>query len=238
MMIMILLMTCLIPARMVHAQHHASLESLLWSDLDDDASQWGIYQDGGTVDGALSSTTTPSLDGSALLVALQGGQPYTGLHAYRNLPQVNPLASQFTLTLSFQFTSLSSIQALEFTMNTWVKDVRWEWAVQWEHIGDGSSQQGTPPTWRLWTGTSWQDIGLVQSLTAGSWHHLRLVDSIEAGHVQYLSFQCDDQVTALSPAFLPVLSSGDKLAVGAQLDGDFQQDPYQMTMENVALLLS
>src|SRR5204863_4008364 len=118
--IIALLMTCLFPAHLVHAQHHAALESLLWSDLDDDASQWGIYQDGGSVDGSLSATATPSLDGSALQVALQGGQPYTGLHAYRNLPQANPLASQFTLPLSFQFTQLSSVQALEFTMNTWV----------------------------------------------------------------------------------------------------------------------
>ena len=53
--------------------------------LDDDASQWGIFYDGGTATATVQNVSKPSLDGTALAVSLISGQPYVGIHAYRNL---------------------------------------------------------------------------------------------------------------------------------------------------------
>src|SRR6266849_5322618 len=143
------------------------------ANLEDDASQWGIFYDGGNALAKLQNISQPSVDGSALKISLLSGQPYTGIHAYRNLP-ANDTATKFDLKLFFSFSSVTPIQALEFTMNSWVNNQRWEWALQWENIGDGTTQQGNPPTWRLWTGRSWQNIGVRQQLSPKIWHKLHL----------------------------------------------------------------
>lgn len=206
------------------------------ADMDDDATQWGIYQDGGQVFGSLTNVSDPSIDGTALRIGLDSGQPYTGLHAYRNLPFSD--ATSFVLSLSFLFTNLDSIQALEFTTSKWSGNQRWEWALQWEHVGDGTSQQGNPPAWRLWSGTSWLDIGVSQQLGAGTWHTLQISGNISSGQVHYNSFQCDDTTIYLSQVFNPVVSSGEKLAAAAQLDGNYNEDPYQVYVDRMNLLTS
>ena len=205
-----------------------------YENLDEDATQWGIYQDGGTVYGTVGTTATPSLDGTALQASLQGGDPYTGLHVYRNLPPSS--ATSFTLSLAFRFTTIAAIQALEFTMNTWANDLRWEWAIQWEKTGDGTTRQGTPPAWRVWDGHLWQATPVSQQLTADTWHQLQLTGEIINGQVTYQSMQCDDVTLSLSQQYDPVVSGGQKLAVGVQLDGNYTQDPYQLSLDEVTLL--
>src|SRR5438132_8247409 len=157
-----------------------SVTAPITASLEDNASQWGIFYDGSNASAKLENVSQPSVDGSALKISLISGQPYTGIHAYRNLP-ANDTATKFDLALLFYFSSVTPIQALEFTMNTWVNNQRWEWALQWENIGDGSPQQGNPPTWRLWTGRSWQNIGVRQQLSAKTWHKLRLKGDLLQG---------------------------------------------------------
>ena len=191
------------------------------TNLEDNALQWGIFQDGGSATGTLANVKSPSIDGTALKVSLVGGQPYVGIHAYRNLPAAN-MATTFELNLYFSFTHESSIQALEFTVSKWMNNWRWEWALQWEHLGDGGPQQGNPPTWRLWTGKSW--------------HFLHLYGDISNGQVHYITFSCDGISANLSQMFDSVSSPGDKLAVAVQLDGDNHEDSYQMYIDGVDLL--
>src|SRR5436190_23844256 len=45
------------------------------ANLDDDASQWGIFYDGGTATATVQNVSKPSVDGSALKVSLISGQP-------------------------------------------------------------------------------------------------------------------------------------------------------------------
>ena len=185
----------------------------------------------------LENVSQPSVDGSALKIALISGQPYTGIHAYRNLPATQT-ATTFDLTLFFYFSSVTPMQALEFTMNSWVNNQRWEWALQWENIGDGTPQQGHPPTWRLWTGMSWQNIGVRQHLSAQMWHKLHLKGDLVHGQVHYISFTCDETSANLDQIFAPVSSPGNKLAVAVQLDGDGREDPYQVYIDSVNFLWS
>ncbi len=202
------------------------------ANLEDDASQWGIFYDGGNALAKLENISQPSVDGSALKISLLSGQPYTGIHAYRNLP-ANDTATKFDLKLFFSFSSVTPIQALEFTMNSWVNNQRWEWALQWENIGDGTTQQGNPPTWRLWTGRSWQNIGVRQQLSPKIWHKLHLKGDLLHGQVHYVGFTCDDTSANLDQIFAPVSAPGNKMAVAVQLDGDSREDAYQVYIDGV-----
>ena len=197
------------------------------TNLDDNASQWGIFYDGGTAKATKTNVSKPSVDGTALKASLLSGQPYVGIHVYRNLPPADA-ATSFELSLSFRFPNAAPIQALEFTMNTWVHNQRWEWALQWENIGGGS-----PPPWRLWTGSAWQPIGVTQQLSVNKWHRLHLKGNISHGQVHYISFSCDSLSVQLGQTFAPVSSQGDKLAVAVQLDGDAHEDPYQVYIDRV-----
>ncbi len=206
------------------------------TDLEQDASQWGLYADQGQVTGTLTTTTAPTQDGNALQVSLTSGQSYAGLHAYRNLP-ANDTAQQLSMDVSFYYSDSTPIQALEFTMNTWVNNQRWEWAVQWEVVPASSTE--TAQTWRLWTGSSWQSLGVQQSLSNDAWHTLHLEGSIQSGNVQYQQFSCDNTALDVSSyQFAPVASAGDKLAVAVQLDGNAFETPYSVFLRHVNLSVS
>lgn len=100
----------------------------LFPNLEDTAAQWGIFFDGGSAQAQLDNVAQPSKDGRALKISLLGGQ-HTGIHVYRNLP-ANTSATLFGLSLSFSFSSLPPMQAQEFCISRWVKNQRWEWALQ------------------------------------------------------------------------------------------------------------
>jgi hypothetical protein len=199
------------------------------TNLDDDASQWGIFYDGGSAIATVTNVAKPSVDGNALEASLLSGQPYVGIHVYRNLPPADT-ATIFELSFSFRFpnTTPIHIQALEFTMNIWVNNQRWEWALQWENIGDGS-----PPPWRLWTGSAWQSIDVTQQLSINTWHKLHLKGNISHGRVHYISFSSDSTSVSLGQTFPPISNPGNKLAVAVQLDGDSHEDPYQVYIDRV-----
>ena len=69
------------------------------TNLDDNASQWGIFYDGGTAKATKTNVSKPSVDGTALKASLLSGQPYVGIHVYRNLPPADA-ATSFELSLS------------------------------------------------------------------------------------------------------------------------------------------
>jgi len=151
------------------------------------------------------------------------------------LPAVNS-ATSFSATYSFFFPELKAIQGLEFTMNKWTNDQRWEWALQWQIVPDGSVRQGAPNSWRLWDGQYWQDTGVTQALQTGTWHTLHLTGDIVDGQVHYLGFICDGLSTDLqSQSFAPVSSPGEKLAIALQLDGDITEAPYKVYFDQVNL---
>lgn len=202
-------------------------------DLDNDSSQWGIYQDGGSDALTLSAAGSPSLDGQALAISLLGGDPYTGIHAYRVLPQID--ATTFELRLSFYLAKQENLQGIEFTMDRWQGDKRMEWAMQWEQYGDGTIQQGTAPTWRIWTGENWQNTGVTQALALNSWHSFSLRGTIDNDKVRYLQFRCDELTTPLSLIFPSTNSSGEKIVIGAQIDGNAQEAPTTIYLDNVNL---
>ena len=204
--------------------------------LQADQLQWAIFHDQGYSDGKLEKATMPGAkDQNLLKVSLLSGQPYAGIHAYRDLPPNNK-ASAFHMHIRFYFPDKKSIQALEFTMNKWSQNQRWEWALQWQVVPDGSSFQGKAETWRVWDGAHWQDIEVQQTLSAAAWHTLDLYGIIENGHVRYQTFRSDGRIVNIQHYTFPLINSpGEKLAVGVQLDGNAYQNPYPLYLDDVSL---
>jgi hypothetical protein len=213
-------------------------------DLDQYAQDWGVFCEGDPT-WEKSDVATPSLDGQALRCALTGGQPYSNAHFYRNLEPA-PAASTFTFTLSFYFSPTttcnnqptpSTVQAVEFTMNKWHQSYRYEFALQWQNVGDGA------PQWRYWdphaTPDPWVAFSppITQCLSGETWHTLTLDGEIAGGLARYTGFTIDGthhtMVQTAAPAYTP--SEPDRLAVAIQLDGNAVQSPYEVVVDRVSL---
>ena len=238
--VFVLLIVCLLSGTMSHQAFADSgppaafLSMPGMNNLEEDASQWNIYHDQGYTDGTLQSVTQQN-DTMLNVSLLNGPQDYAAIHAYRNLPAAES-ATQFSMDVSFFYPDAEPIQGLEFTMNSWVNDVRWEWALQWQVVPDGSATQAPPNGWRVWTGSVWQNIQVTQDLQENTWHTLHLYGDIVNGQVHYVGFTCDDAYTDMSAyTFSPVASSGNKLAVGMQLDGNYNEQAYSVLLNTVNL---
>jgi len=209
-------------------------------DLDESAGDWAIYEEGNP-EGVIENVTTPSLDGLALRCGITGGDPYSNIHCYTNLEAV-PEATDFELGLSFWVDettcnnegSPSVVQALEFTMDQWKDEVRYEWALQWQNAGEGA------PQWRYWDPhqtDQWValDPPLEQCLASEAWHDLVLVGAIVDGSVYFSGFSLDGEIQALGLAIAAEDDPGaaDKLAIAVQVDGNSAQTPYSVYLDGV-----
>ena len=225
--------------------HYLPTGSFIQSGLDEDASKWGVYTDGlGTPTWAMENVSTPSLDGKSLRCAITGGEPYSNVHCYRNLPAI-PSSNTFALRMSFLYRPVSTfnnvggdsiVQGLEFTMNKWDQGLRYEWAVQWDNVDVGA------PKWRYWDpsqASPWVDLGISGSVSGEEWHTLLLEGRIHEGQLEYFSFLLDSQgvVFLFPPPIAPVSTPGelDRLAVAVQLDGNYKETPYELFIDQVSL---
>jgi hypothetical protein len=131
----------------------------------------------------------------------------------------------------------SRVQAVELCMNKWSRDMgRYEWGMQWANVSDGSPEAGVVPTWRLWTGTGWKNVGPTQRLTPDTWHYFLLQGDIVQGQVRYVRFVSDSAAQTLGHRFAPQrVAGGGEPVVAFQIDGNFRQEPYDCFFDAVSL---
>jgi hypothetical protein len=207
----------------------------------DQSGEWKGYTEG-SPEWAIKYISTPSLDGKSLLCSITGGAPYSNLHCYQNLLS-EPTADIFELTLSFWFSPvtscnnqeiISTVQALEFTMNKWYQSKRYEFALQWQNVGDDA------PQWRYWNpheGEKWVALNpaISECLEGQQWHTITIIGSIRDDQVYYESFIVDNRShemgLSIPPASVP--GEADRLAVAVQLDGNANQAPYDMYIDKM-----
>ena len=151
------------------------------------------------------------------------------------------MANVFSLGLSFWFSPTttfnnqgtpSNIQALEFTVSKWYESKRYELALQWQNVGVGA------PQWRYWDPNQsdpWVSLGITGSLTGEQWHSITLIGEITNGQIHYSEFALDQQSYSLNTTVSPTAALGesDRLAVAIQLDGNFQESPYDVFLDRV-----
>jgi hypothetical protein len=216
-----------------------------------DQQPWHLTIDPPTrmVKGSMLLLRSPSFDNAALQLNLLSGDPYTSPHFYTTVTNYSSSASQFTLSLQFRFSdtsmancgSPSPVQALEFVMGKRVKQVWWEWAVQWMNVGPGANGCADRPRWRIWNGSpsepKWSDIGLEQPLAPNTWHSLQMTWSIRNGQVFYETMTINNITVRIMQGFAPVANPNapDELAVAVQPDGNYRDDSYSVMVDKVTL---
>jgi hypothetical protein len=205
---------------------------------------------GNRLDADYGNVTSPSLDGTSLRFRLNGGDSYTSPHFYTVIEPMPRNIYGFVLSLFYRFSNTtwsncpapSSVQALEFVVGKRIDHVWWEWAVQWMNVGPGADGCAGRPRWRIWTGnressSPWIDVGLDQKLTPNEWHRLEFWGETRAEQVYYSRLDSDGVVVKIEKWFPPVpeKSAPDEVAVAIQLDGNYQDDPYQVIVDKVEL---
>jgi len=211
--------------------------------LEEDSKKWGIYTEGSPIS-ILQNTESPSRSGKSLQCSITGGTPYSNVHCYQNFEPVSD-ANSFALSLDFQFTPVTTcnnqetpsiVQAIEFTINKWEQTKRYEFAVQWQNVGDGA------PQWRYWDPSKaenerWVPINSDANycLEGEKWHTLTLEGDIVNDQVHYKSFSIDNSTHSLDYTLLPATESNepDRLAVAVQVDGNAEETPYNLFIDNV-----
>jgi hypothetical protein len=167
-------------------------------------------------------------DGGALKINYLSGNPaYMGADAYIRLG-TDDAATRYQVNYDFYFPARAPIQALEFCMNNYIQNKRYQWAMQWENIGSGA------PQWRLWNGSTWQPIGISDNnISAGHWYTLTIDGNIVNGQVHYLDFIIHGTTHSLTQySFNPTSETGDGLVAAVQVDGDSHADPCQLYLDN------
>lgn len=228
----------------------------LKENLEEHAKLWEIYEENNP-QGEKPACDPPFLSMLAgananVLCLTRGGARYTNCHFYANLPPTE--AKNFTFSLKFFIENLRSCnnaqgiisipQALEFTISSWTGTERYEWAVQWENVGDGSQWQGDPPAWRIWThqtiDSNYPDwLPIINAgnkcLSEDEWHTLRLEGRIAAGKVVYESFTVDNNFWDLSAySYKAVVDKTPKrVAVAVQLNGNGLGERYTIYVDQV-----
>lgn len=212
--------------------------------LEDVASNWGIYVDppGRHVSYSKQTVSNPSLDGSALAFSIGGGDVYTGVQVARQVAAV-PTATAFQLSFFWRFSpgttwnsrgGPSVIQAVELAINQWTSRGRYERCVQWDNVlGDDPTAD---PTWRVWTGSAWQDTGFTQRLDGDTWYYFELQGNIRNGQTRYIRLTSGSESRALGQAFPPTGLTGNGLTAAFQLDGNCIQQAYTCYFDHVSLL--
>ena len=215
-------------------------------DLEEDPDAWGVYCEGAPT-WAKASVDAPSLDRTALRCALSGGQPYSNIHCYRNLEN-NPAAERFRLAMWFYYSPPVAgqrgedlVQALEFSVSKWAGERRYEWALQWRKVGVEA------PGWRYWDWHAKPDrwvglpvrIGDPAVLVPASevWHAFALEGEIIGGRAHYRWLTLDGRRYYVGAVVEPepIPAGVDRLSVAVQLDGNSQQMPYNVFVDQVRL---
>ena len=176
----------------------------------------------------VSDVPSPSEDGDALKINYEtGNPPYMGADAYIRLG-TDDAATRYQVNYDFYFPSRAPIQALEFCMNNYIQNKRYQWAMQWENIGSGA------PQWRLWNGSNWQAAGVSDNnINAGKWYTLTIDGNIAGGKVHYLDFIIHGTTHSLTQyTFAPTSEAGDGLVAAVQVDGDSRADSYRLYLDN------
>lgn len=205
--------------------------------LDEDASEWRVWARGSAACIDPENVATPSLDSRALRFGVAGGSPYGGCRYYRDLP-AEPDAEVFTLRTSFWFSPTScnnqgessTIQALAFDMIKWHQNTRYEFALQWQNVGEGA------PQWCIWCNGSWQPLGIQQCLEGNRWYSLWLEGAITGGQVRYQTFTIDQQSHIIDTICGSVSEEGNKLAVSVDLSANHKSDSYDVFVDRMCFI--
>lgn len=175
----------------------------------------------------------PSLSGASAAFTLGGNTPYSNALWWKTL-STDTSVSHFTYDLEFMIDNPGAAQALEFDVNQAIGNNRYVWGTQCNYRDSGK--------WDIWNAQSghWDPTSVpCPEVTANQWHHLTWKFERKGNQMHYISVTLDGKTSQVD-AYRNYQTGvgGNGYDVAFQLDGDYQQSPYKVWLDQVNLTAS
>ena len=174
--------------------------------------------------------TSPSRDGSSSEFDIGGPTPYSNALWFRTLTPNNN-ATHFVYDLWFYIDRAQLPEALEFDVNQSFGGTRWVYGTECSYKDTGK--------WDVWDGSihHWVKSNVpCPQVSSTTWHHLVWQFEHVNDKVHYISVTVDGQTFPVD-MYLGTESNfaGEGVDVAFQMDGDSQQNPYSVWLDQVTL---
>jgi hypothetical protein len=171
--------------------------------------------------------------GTATLFTIGGTHPYSNALWWISLGG-GTLLSHFTYDLDFYIDNAAAPEALEFDVNQSFGGTRYTW-------GTECSYKNTR-AWNVWNPQAGEWVTTsapCPQVTSNQWHHLEWQFERINNQVHYISVSVDNNTLPVDLYLNPQPNwNKEDIDVAFQMDGDYQQTPYRVWLDNVNLTAS
>jgi hypothetical protein len=174
--------------------------------------------------------SAPSMDGSSTEFTLGGTQPYSNELYWMPLGGGNTV-SHFTFDLYFYISNGSAPQALEFDVNQDFDSTRWTWGSECD-FNQTHKWNIWDPLHEIWVPTS----APCNDFPSQTWIHLVWTLERVGNQVHYLTLTVADQTYDIDTYYTAQPNwYQEGIDVAFQMDGNYQQEPYDVWLDEVTL---
>lgn len=185
---------------------------------------------GNAVSAMTQGQNNPALDGKSAKFSMGGPTGYSNELYFESLGGGNNV-THFVYDLFFFIDNPDKAQALEFDVNQTFGGMRWTWGTECNFKGTGK--------WDIWDplNEKWVPSQVdCKPFPANTWIHLVWNFERVNGQVHYISVTVDNVTSNVDTFFNPQQNwTLEDINVAFQMDGDFEQDPYNVWLDEVKL---
>jgi major membrane immunogen (membrane-anchored lipoprotein) len=190
---------------------------------------------------ATQNVSSPSLSGHASLMQIGGENAYSdvlwnnhliGDFSSQGMPDpdqaIVPNLHNFTYDVYFYVTDVSVSQALEFDINQFVGGYSFIWGHECRIAGGNE--------WDIWDdpGQTWHPTGVACNPLQNAWNHLTLqVQRTSDNQLLFESITLNGVTANLNYYENPTTTSWYGVTVNYQQDGNYEQIPYSVWLDNL-----
>jgi len=185
--------------------------------------------------------SSPSLSGHSSLMSIGGDTVYSdvlwnnhliGDFSSQGMPDYNhtivPNIHNFTYDVYFYVDDVNVSQALEFDINQFVNGYSFIWGHECRVAGGNE--------WDIWDdpGQTWHPTGVPCHPVSNSWNHLILqVQRTSSNQLLFQSITLNGQTSTLNYYENPTTTTWYGITVNYQQDGNYEQTPYSVWLDNL-----
>lgn len=174
--------------------------------------------------------SSPAIDGSSAEFTLAGPTGYSNELYWQPFGGGNNV-SHFTYDLWFYLSDGNAPQALEFDVNQAFGNTRWTWGTECNFNGTGK--------WDLWDDSNgvWRASSVpCKDFPSQTWIHLVWSFERVGNQVHYISVNVDDTNYDVDTYYTAQPNwFQEEIDIAFQMDGNFEQKPYQVWLDKVNL---
>ena len=184
---------------------------------------------GDAVSTMTQNQTSPALDGKSAKFTMGGPTGYSNELYFESLGGGTSV-SHFTYDLYFYIDNPDASQALEFDVNQTFGGTRWTWGTECNFNGTGK--------WDIWNSETWIPTTVdCKPFPANTWIHLVLNFERVNGQMHYISISVNGVTSTVDQYYDPQSNwTLEDINVAFQMDGNFEQAPYNVWLDEVTLL--